>query len=53
MKAIAEVLLALGWLAGVVLASGFWSTAAAVCIPFYAWYLVMERAMQLAGWISA
>jgi hypothetical protein len=35
----------LAWLAGTVLARGFWSTTAAVFIPPYAWYLTVERAM--------
>lgn len=37
------------WLAGVVIAKGFWLTAAAIFIPFYAWYLVIERAMLVWG----
>ena len=41
------------WLAGVALAHGFLSTAAALCIPPYAWYLVVERAMLMAGILSA
>lgn len=40
-----------GWLAGVVLAAGVWGTAFAICVPFYAWYLVVERAMRMAGFI--
>lgn len=47
------VLLGVLWLAGIVLAKGFWSTAAAVCIPPYAWYLVVERGMAVAWWIGA
>lgn len=47
------VLLGVPWLAGIVLAKGFWSTAAAVCVPPYAWYLVVERVMVMAGWIGA
>lgn len=47
------MLLGVTWIAGAVLAKGFWSTAAAVCLPPYAWYLVVERWMQLAGWIGA
>jgi hypothetical protein len=34
------------WLAGLVLAKGFWMTVCAL-FPLYAWYLVVERAMQL------
>lgn len=46
------VLLGVSWIAGVVLATGFWSTGAAVCMPPYAWYLVVERMMAMAGWIG-
>ena len=41
---------AVGWIAGVVVSSGFWSTTAAICVPPYAWYLLVERAMRLKGW---
>ena len=37
------------WIAGVVLAKGFWWTVLAITVPFYAWYLVVERVMQMAG----
>jgi hypothetical protein len=37
------------WLMGVVLAKGFWYTVLAACIPFYSWYLVVERFMVLFG----
>jgi len=30
------------WLKGISLAVGFWQTAFAI-IPFYAWYLVIEK----------
>ena len=40
---------AVAWLAGMVLAQGSGEKALAVFIPFYAWYLVGERAMQLWG----
>ena len=49
MKGIAFVILAFSWIAGVVLAKGFWLTALAISIPFYAWYLIVERVMQMAG----
>ena len=44
------VILGASWLAGIVLAKGFWSTVAAVCVPPYAWYLVVERTMIMSGW---
>jgi len=46
---IVTVLIALSWLAGIVLANGAISTIAAIFIPPYAWYLVVERAMSMAG----
>lgn len=40
------------WIVGLVLAKGFWSTALAIFLPPWAWYLVAERLMQAAGWIA-
>ncbi|MES3041822.1 MAG: hypothetical protein V4730_11825 [Pseudomonadota bacterium] len=31
------------WLAGVVLAKGFWITTAAIFFPPFGWYLVVEK----------
>ena len=45
---LATTVIALGWLAGIVLAKGVMSTIAAIFIPPYAWYLVVERAMAMA-----
>ena len=36
------------WLAGIVLAAGWWK-ALAVFFPPYAWYLVVELAMRSTG----
>lgn len=38
--------LLVAWLAGIVLAKGFWATLAAATLVFPAWYLVVERLMQ-------
>jgi hypothetical protein len=38
------------WLLGFVFAKGAWSTVFCV-IPFYAWYLDVERVAQLLHWI--
>ena len=46
---LATTIIALSWLAGIVLAKGAISTIAAIFIPPYAWYLVVERAMFMAG----
>ena len=43
---------AVPWLAGIVLANGFWCTVAAILFPPFGWYLVVERAMAMAGWVS-
>lgn len=40
------------WITGIVLAKGFLSTAAAMCIPPYAWYLVIEYVLALSGYIK-
>jgi len=48
---IGTILIAISWLAGIVLAKGFWSTAAAICVPPYAWYLTVERGIVLIGWM--
>lgn len=51
-EAIFAFVLLATWVAGWVLAKGFWSTAAAIFfVPFWSFYLVMERALQLAGWL--
>lgn len=47
----AALLMLILWLAGIVLANGFWSTLSAVCFPLWALYLVMERALSVVGWI--
>jgi len=39
------------WLAGIVIASGFWSTTFAVCFFPYSWYLVVEKVMLINGWV--
>jgi hypothetical protein len=40
-----ELLTLIFWIAGIVLAKGFWSTFFAVIIPFYSWYIVIEHMM--------
>lgn len=46
---VAGLVLLLAWLAGIVLANGFWSTLGAITVPPYALYLVVEMAMRLWG----
>jgi len=49
MKYAAYLVLLTTWMAGIVLAKGFWLTALSIFFPFYAWYLVVERLMTLMG----
>ena len=37
------------WVAGWVLATGFWSTLFAVLVPPWGWYLLAERLLQHVG----
>lgn len=42
----------LGWIAGCVLAQGFWSTFATVITGgLWSWYLVLEKIMIAQGWV--
>lgn len=45
------VMIVLPWLAGIVLAKGFWSTAFAL-FPPYAWYLLVEHVMTITGFVA-
>lgn len=48
MKGVASVVLLFAWIAGFVIAKGFWSTAACL-FPLWAYYLVVERLLQMWG----
>ncbi len=39
------------WIAGMVIANGFFSTLFAIFLPPWGWYLLAERALMAAGWI--
>lgn len=39
------------YIAGIVIANGFWSTLFALFIPPWGWYLVLEKLMHVWGWI--
>lgn len=55
MKQLAEMiggaLLLFGWIAGIVIAKGFWSTLVACVIPLWAWYLFVEKILIATGLI--
>lgn len=39
------------WIAGLILAKGFWWTALAAVFPLYGVYLVVVKAMTMGGWL--
>lgn len=41
--AVMLLVITISWTAGVIIAQGFWSTFWAVTVPFYAWYLLIEK----------
>jgi hypothetical protein len=43
MKYIVSMIFVLMWLAGIVIAKGFWSTFFAIVVPFWSYYLVVEQ----------
>jgi len=43
MKSLTELVFIIWWIAGIVLAKGFWSTLFAVVIPPWSFYLVVEQ----------
>lgn len=40
------------WIAGIVIAKGFWWTVASIFIPPVAWYLIIERVLTHFGFIG-
>jgi len=51
-NAILYLMIMITWISGIVIAKGFWSVTFAIIIPFYAWYLVIERILITNGLIS-
>jgi hypothetical protein len=51
MREVLGLILLSSWIGGVVFAKGGISVFFAVIFPFYAWYLVIERIMQLNGMV--
>lgn len=51
MEILVRLILLVTWIAGAVIANGFWSTVFAIFIPFWAWYLVVERGLVALGWL--
>lgn len=51
-EVIGELILLFSWIAGIVLAHGFWSTFFSIFMPLYAWYLVIEKILYFIGFIN-
>lgn len=51
MEWIIKLGLIVGWISGIVIAKGFWSTLFSVLVVPYAWYLVIEKIMIISGWL--
>lgn len=49
LRNIFAVIFLVSWIAGVVLAKGTWATFFSIFLPFYAWYLVIEKVMINSG----
>lgn len=43
MRSLVSLVLLVAWVAGIVIAKGFWSTFFAVIIPLWGYYLVVEQ----------
>jgi hypothetical protein len=46
MRHIIGFILLVGWIAGIVIAKGFWSTTFAIFMPLWSYYLVVERLVE-------
>jgi hypothetical protein len=51
MNSIGSAFLVVLWIAGVVVAKGFWSTLFSIFVFPWGWYLAVEHFMALAGWL--
>jgi len=46
MNTIARLILLFTWIAGIVIAQGFWSTFFAIFVPLWSYYLVIARIVE-------
>ena len=49
MSYLIRFVLLVSWIAGIILAKGFWWSALAVVLPFYSYYLVVKQALIALG----
>jgi hypothetical protein len=52
MSYVTRIILLFTWMSGIVLAKSGWLTVAACAFPPYAVYLVVEKALKVAGWVA-
>jgi hypothetical protein len=48
-KTLVGLFLFFSWVAGVVIAEGFWSTLFSIIVPFWAYYLLVEKLLIVYG----
>jgi hypothetical protein len=48
-KTLIGLFLFFSWVAGVVIANGFWSTLFSIIVPFWAYYLLVEKFLIVYG----
>lgn len=46
MNRLANIILLFTWIAGIVIAQGFWSTFFAIIVPLWSYYLVIARIVE-------
>lgn len=46
MQALVGFIFFVAWMAGIVIAKGFWSTFFAIFMPLWSYYLVVERLIE-------
>lgn len=51
MTALAQLIGFMLWIAGIILAKGFWSTFFAVIFPLWAYVVVVYNLLMNAGWL--
>lgn len=46
-----KIIAVLLWIAGIILANGFWSTLLAVILPLWAWVVVVWTVLEKMQWV--
>jgi hypothetical protein len=51
MKDVVYLAIIIIWVAGIVIAKGFWTTTFAILLAPFSFYLVIEKVMTSQGWL--